>query len=90
MMRYGIPWYKVNLGLGVYDWEWVDQVLKYLVVDKKIVPIIDLMHFGIPLWLENQFITPNYAHYVTDYATTFAKRYQSLVRYYTLLNEPKV
>jgi beta-glucosidase/6-phospho-beta-glucosidase/beta-galactosidase len=90
MMRYGIPWYKVNPSPGVYDWEWVDQVLEYLVVEKKIEPIIDLIHYGTPLWLENQFINPNYSRYVTDYATTFAKRYRSLVRYYTPLNEPYV
>jgi beta-glucosidase len=90
MLRYGIPWYKVNPRPGVYAWTWVDQVIRYMVEEKKIEPIIDLMHYGTPTWLENQFIHPDYPKYVTEYAVEFANRYHSLVRYYTPLNEPFV
>ena len=55
-IRYGIPWYKVNPQPGVFDWSWTDAVLEYLVVAKKLTPIVDLMHYGTPLWLENQFV----------------------------------
>src|SRR6202022_2928836 len=46
MLRFGIPWHKVNPEPGVYDWEWVDQAIRYIVEEKQIEPIIDLMHYG--------------------------------------------
>jgi beta-glucosidase len=89
-IRYGIPWYKVNPQPGVFDWSWTDAVLEYLVVDKKLTPIVDLMHYGTPLWLENQFVNAAYPRRVAEYAARFAERYASLVRFYTPLNEPAV
>ncbi|MCG0237728.1 MAG: family 1 glycosylhydrolase [Firmicutes bacterium] len=91
MMRYGIPWYKVNPAPGVFDWSWTDQVLEYMVREKKIEPIIDLVHYGTPLWLENAFLHPRYPEYVAAYAQAVAERYRPLgVRYFTPLNEPLV
>ena len=89
-IRYGIPWYKVNPQPGVFDWSWTDAVLEYLVVAKKLTPIVDLMHYGTPLWLENQFVNAAYPRRVAEYAARFAERYASLVRFYTPLNEPAV
>jgi beta-glucosidase/6-phospho-beta-glucosidase/beta-galactosidase len=48
------------------------------------------MHYGTPLWLENSFINASYPQHVADYAYAVVTRYQSLVRYYTPLNEPMV
>ena len=89
-IRWGIPWYRVNPRPGVYDWAWVDEVLDYLVVQKGIQPIVDLMHYGTPLWLENSFLNADYPRLVADYAYEVARRYGDLVRYYTPLNEPGV
>jgi beta-glucosidase/6-phospho-beta-glucosidase/beta-galactosidase len=89
-IRWGIPWYRVNPRPGEYDWAWVDEVLDYLVVQKGIQPIVDLMHYGTPLWLENSFLNPDYPHLVANYAYEVARRYGDLVRYYTPLNEPGV
>jgi beta-glucosidase/6-phospho-beta-glucosidase/beta-galactosidase len=57
---------------------------------KGLIPILDLMHYGTPLWLDNSFINGRYPHLVADYAGVVAARYKSLVRYYTPLNEPTV
>src|SRR3954470_17594575 len=89
-IRYGIPWYKVNPGPGRFDWSWTDAVLDYLVSVKGLSPIIDLMHYGTPLWLDNHFVNASYPHRVAEYAARFAERYASLVRYYTPLKEPAV
>jgi beta-glucosidase/6-phospho-beta-glucosidase/beta-galactosidase len=89
-IRYGIPWYRVNPRPGVFDWSWTDPVLEYLVTVKGLTPIIDLMHYGTPLWLDNHFVNASYARRVAEYARAFAERYQSLVRFYTPLNEPGV
>ncbi|WP_374687956.1 family 1 glycosylhydrolase [Promineifilum sp.] len=89
-IRWGIPWYRVNPEPGRYEWGWVDEVLDYLVNQKGIQPIVDLMHYGTPLWLERSFLDPDYPRHVADYARAVAERYGQLVRYYTPLNEPTV
>jgi beta-glucosidase/6-phospho-beta-glucosidase/beta-galactosidase len=86
-MRYGIPWYKVEPAPGVFDWEWVDRVLEYI-AGKGIAAIVDLMHYGTPLWLENQFLNSSYPQRVALYAAEFARRYKHIVSHYTPLNEP--
>ena len=87
-VRYGIPWYRVNPAPGEYDWSWTDRVVPYLVQDARLEPTIDLMHYGCPLWLERQFIHPDYPRRVAEYAAAFAERYRGLVRWFTPLNEP--
>lgn len=89
-VRWGIPWYRVQPAPDRWDWAWTDKALDYLVNVKGITPILDLMHYGTPRWLENSFINSNYPRYVAEYAHTVAARYKSLVRYYTPLNEPMV
>ena len=89
-MRWGVPWYRVNPEPGKFDWKWIDEILEYLVVKKGIQPVIDLMHYGTPFWLENSFLNASYPERVADYAFAFASRYKDLVRFYTPLNEPTV
>ncbi|MEA2519508.1 MAG: beta-glucosidase [Chloroflexota bacterium] len=89
-LRYGIPWYRVNPAPGVFDWSWTDQVLPYLVDDLGIEPILDLVHYGAPLWLEGTFLSPDYPARVAEYAAAVAERYGNLVRHWTPLNEPHV
>ncbi len=48
------------------------------------------MHYGTPLWLDNDFVNASYPRRVAEYAARFAERYGSLVRWYTPLNEPAV
>ena len=86
-MRYGIPWYKVEPAPGRFDWAWVDQVLEY-VASRDIAVIVDLMHYGTPTWLPNQFLNSSYPQRVAAYAGAFAERYHHLVSHYTPLNEP--
>ncbi len=85
-MRYGIPWYKVEPQPGRFDWDWIDRVLEYAAA-KNIAIIADLMHYGTPLWLENQFINHSYPQRVAHYAAEFAGRYRHLLSHYTPLNE---
>jgi beta-glucosidase len=89
-LRWGIPWYRVQPAPNEWNWEWTDKALDYLVNIKSVTPILDLMHYGTPLWLENSFINASYPHYVAEYARAVVTRYKSLVRYYTPLNEPMV
>lgn len=89
-LRWGIPWYRVQPASNRWDWAWTDQALDYLVNVKRITPILDLMHYGTPLWLDNSFINADYPQHVAEYTAAVVARYKSLVRYYTPLNEPMV
>ena len=89
-VRWGIPWYRVQPAPNQWDWAWTDKALDYLVNVKGITPLIDLMHYGTPLWLDNSFINASYPQCVAEYARAVAARYKSLVHYYTPLNEPMV
>ncbi|MDR6550949.1 family 1 glycosylhydrolase [Paenibacillus qinlingensis] len=90
MIRYGIPWYRIETSDGVFDWSWTDQVMAYFDQHRELVPIIDLMHYGTPLWLKNEFMNARYAELVARYAKAFAERYKGITKYYTPLNEPFV
>lgn len=89
-LRWGIPWYRVQPAPKLWDWRWTDEALDYLVNVKRITPILDLMHYGTPLWLENSFINASYPQRVAEYAAAVAERYGSLVQVYTPLNEPTI
>jgi beta-glucosidase len=87
-LRWGVPWYKVEPEPGKFDWSWTDEVVPFMVEELKILPIVDLMHYGTPFWLKREFANKNYPQYVARYAAEFARRYQSLTKWYTPLNEP--
>jgi beta-glucosidase len=87
-LRWGVPWYRVEPEPGKFDWSWTDEVIPYLVEDLKIAPILDLMHYGCPFWLNKEFNHKDYPKFVARYAAEFARRYKGLVKWYTPLNEP--
>ena len=87
MIRYGTPWYRVNPAPEEWDWSWTDPVIERL-HSLELVPIIDLMHYGCPLWLQHEFANPDYPQRVAEYAARFAERYGAEVRFYTPMNEP--
>lgn len=89
-IRWGIPWYRVEPIPGEFDWKWTDQVIRFIVEDLKITPILDLMHYGCPFWLRREFASDEYPEAVAEYVAAVATRYAGLLRWYTPLNEPLV
>jgi len=90
MIRYGVPWYRIEREDGVFDWSWTDQVMAYFDAHRELIPIIDLIHYGTPLWMEREFMNERYPEYVARYAAAFVERYRHITSYYTPLNEPFV
>ena len=90
-LRYGPPLHKVWLGPGKYDWDFLDAALAEM-QRLDIEPIIDLLHFGLPDWINDAdrerpcFQNPDWPERFADYADAFAARYPH-VRYYTPVNE---
>jgi beta-glucosidase len=89
LLRWGVPWYRVNPEPGVFDWSWVDPVIDRQ-VELGIEPIVDLLHYGTPLWLDQQFANPDFPDRFADYAVRFADRYGDSVTSYTPVNEPMI
>jgi beta-glucosidase/6-phospho-beta-glucosidase/beta-galactosidase len=88
-LRWGVPWYRVSPQRGTWDWSWVDRVVdRFAQVGLR--PVIDLLHYGTPLWLDGQFAHPDYPQVVAEYAVAFAERYGDAVTDYTPVNEPMI
>ncbi|MBW3078478.1 family 1 glycosylhydrolase [Bifidobacterium simiiventris] len=86
-VRWGIPWYLVNPEPGVFRFDWLDQVVDRF-EELGVDVIVDLMHYGTPLWMDNSFINHDYPQYVAEYAATVAERYRGRLNIWTPLNEP--
>lgn len=89
MIRYGVPWHKVNPAPGKWDWSFLDPVVERL-DELALEAIVDLMHYGTPLWMDNAFLNASYPERVAEYAAAVAERYKDSWHIYTPLNEPKV
>ena len=87
-LRWGIPWYRVQLSPTKWEWGFVDEALDYLINDVKVNPILDLMHYGTPLWLEDALLNPDYPQWVEEYTARVIERYGHLLSHATPFNEP--
>ena len=87
--RYDFPWYRLNPAPGQWDWSWTDAVVAE--ANKLgIGLIVDLVHYGTPVWLKGSFTDPDYPDAVAEYARAVAERYAGQVAGITPLNEPLV
>ncbi|GAB4000468.1 hypothetical protein GCM10029992_32480 [Glycomyces albus] len=90
LVRWGVPWYRIQPGPDRWDWDWLDRVIDRF-AELGLRPIVDLMHYGTPLWLEGQFAHPDYPEHVAEYSARVAERYAGHgVFDYTPVNEPMI
>ncbi|KAB0265435.1 family 1 glycosylhydrolase [Microvirga brassicacearum] len=87
--RYGIPWHLVQRTRQDWDWSFADNALGRL-LDRGIDPVVDLVHYGLPPWIEGAYLNPDYPDLIADYAGRLAARFEGRIRWYTPLNEPRV
>ena len=83
-LRYGTPLHLIYTGPDRYDWSFTDKVFEAM-RELKIEPLVDLVHFGVPDWLEN-FQNPALPEALAAYARAFAERYD-WIKFYTPVNE---
>jgi len=84
VLRYGPPIHLTWRGAGRYDWTFADETFQDL-RRRKIMPVVDLCHFGLPDWLGN-FQNPDFPALFANYAQAFAQRFP-WVQLYTPVNE---
>lgn len=87
-IRYSVPWYLSNPKPGKYDWSWISKPVEWLVA-RQIIPIMDLLHYGTPLWMDNGFLNPDFPDYFNEYVSEFARQFTGLLDHYTPVNEPQ-
>jgi beta-glucosidase len=83
-LRYGIPLHCTFLAPEKYDWEFADLTFNDI-CRRKLIPIADLCHFGVPEWIGN-FQNPDFPQLFADYALAFAQRFP-WIQLYTPVNE---
>lgn len=88
-VRYGIPWHRINPRPGEWDFAWADRPLGRL-LDLGIQPVVDLVHYGVPGWIDGAFLHPDFAERMADYAGRVAQRFRGRIHVYTPLNEPRI
>jgi beta-glucosidase/6-phospho-beta-glucosidase/beta-galactosidase len=88
-MRYGIPWHRVNPAPGIWDFSWADKPLECM-LELGIEPVVDLVHYGVPSWIEQAFLNPDYDQRVAEYAQRIAERFSGRIQSFTPLNEPRI
>jgi beta-glucosidase len=87
--RYGIPWHRIQPARNRWDWSWADRPLEYM-LELGISPQVDLVHYGLPPWIEGAYLNPDYPSLVAEYAARVAERFKGRIYWYTPLNEPRI
>lgn len=88
-IRYGVPWHKIQPEPNRWDFSFADKTLNRL-LDLGIDPIVDLVHYGLPPWLDGAYFNPDYPARVAEYAHCLLSRFRGRLRWYTPLNEPRI
>jgi beta-glucosidase len=88
-VRYGVPWHRIQPAPGRWDWDFADRTLGRL-LELGVEPIVDLVHYGLPSWIEGAYRNPAYPELVAEYAGRLAERFKGRIFWYTPLNEPRV
>ena len=86
IVRIPIPWYRIEVTQGIYDWSWMDQYL-LACEENGIEPIGDFCHHSsAPEW--TNFADPDFPEHFARYIAAFVERYGDRVKLYCLINEP--
>lgn len=88
-LRYTLPWYKLNPERHRFEWDWADRVMARA-EELDLELIVNPIHFGTPLWMENSFGNPDFPQYAAEYFSQIARRYGRQVKFYTPHNEPLI
>lgn len=87
--RYGVPWHRIQPERNIWDWTFPDETLEHMLA-LGVEPQVDLVHYGLPPWIDDAFLHPDYPMLVAEYAGRLAERFRGRIRWYTPLNEPRI
>ena len=88
-MRYAFPWHVLEPQQGVFDWSYADERMEeFERLGLKV--ILDVMHFGTPLWLKQAVGDPEFPEALEEYTQAIVERYQESIDIWCPCNEPLV
>lgn len=88
-LRYAIPWHWIESDRGRHDWSAADERID-AILEAGLEPMMDVMHFGTPLWLRQAVGDVEFPEALEDFAGRMAERYRDKIRAWCPLNEPLV
>src|SRR5450432_1105643 len=88
-LRYSFPWHRIESQRGKFDWQSSDERIEEF-EKLGITPMIDIMHFGTPLWLKQAVGDPEFPEALESFTDAIVTRYRHFVKTWCPFNEPLV
>jgi beta-glucosidase/6-phospho-beta-glucosidase/beta-galactosidase/glycosyltransferase involved in cell wall biosynthesis len=88
-LRYALPWHLLEPRPGKFDWSYADErmaELDWLGINV----LLDVMHFGTPLWLKQAVGDPEFPQALERFTEALVSRYSRQVNIWCPFNEPLV
>src|SRR2546421_6750570 len=88
-LRYALPWHKLEPAPGHFDFAFSDERIEEC-ERLGITLLMDVVHFGTPLWLKQAVGDPEFPEALERFTTALVTRYRSSIKYWCPFNEPLV
>jgi beta-glucosidase/6-phospho-beta-glucosidase/beta-galactosidase len=88
-LRYAMPWHVLEPEPGKFNWDYADERVAEF-GKLGIEPLMDVMHFGTPLWLKQAVGDPEFPEALERFAEALVTRYRGQVKTWCPFNEPLV
>ncbi len=88
-LRYAMPWHVLEPEQGTFNWDYSDErVAEFQKLG--IEPLMDVMHFGTPLWLKQAVGDPEFPEALENFTEAIVARYRGAIKTWCPFNEPLV
>lgn len=88
-LRYAFPWHVLESTRGKFDWSYSDE--RVAEFEKLGIDLmLDVMHFGTPLWLKQAVGDPEFPEALEDFTEQLVSRYRGTIKTWCPFNEPLV
>src|SRR3954452_5086877 len=88
-LRYTFPWHVLEPSRRKFDWSWADERVAEF-QNLGIDVMLDVMHFGTPLWLKQAVGDPEFPDALESFADALVTRYRGAIKTFCPFNEPLV
>jgi beta-glucosidase/6-phospho-beta-glucosidase/beta-galactosidase/glycosyltransferase involved in cell wall biosynthesis len=88
-LRYAFPWHVLEREPGKFDWSYSDERMAEF-ERLGINVLMDVMHFGTPLWLRQAVGDPEFPEALERFTEALVSRYRHQVKIWCPFNEPLV
>lgn len=88
-VRTSVPWYLSEPSPEQYDFDWFDRVIDHC-LKLDLVPIVDLIHYGTPAWMETGIGDARFEASLAAYARKLGGHFRGRVSHFTPHNEPQL